>query len=293
MRVAMRQSMPARRTRVKRPVLLWRATMASRLQRAVWKALEVEPDDRGFERVLNLFLATLIVANVAAVALETVAELRTAWGAAFHAFELFSTVVFSVEYALRLWSCTTQPRYAAPLAGRLRFVLTPMALVDLVAVLPSLVPGGSLDLRFARALRLLRLARALKIARYSQALQTLVSVVRVRRDELGVAAVAGGVLLVCASSGIYFAEHEAQPLQFPSIPAALWWGVVTLTTVGYGDVYPVTVLGKLLASAIAILGIGLFALPAGILAAGFGEEMQRRKRAESPKTCPHCGREID
>lgn len=267
--------------------------MASSRQRAVWKALEVEPDDRGFERVLNLCLATLIVANVLAVALETVAELRSAWAWAFDAFEIVSTTVFSIEYALRLWSCTSQARYAAPFAGRVRFALTPMALVDLLAVLPSLIPGGALDLRFARALRLLRLARALKIARYSRALNTLVSVVRSRREELGVAAFAGAVLLVCASSGIYFAEHEAQPRQFPSIPAALWWGVVTLTTVGYGDVYPVTVLGKLLASAIAILGIGLFALPAGILAAGFAEEIQRRKRPREPRRCPHCGRALE
>src|SRR5262249_49718089 len=155
--------------------------------------------------------------------------------------------------------------------GRLRYVLSPMALVDLVAVLPSLIPGGTLDLRFARSIRLFRLLRSLKLARYSRSLQTLGRVLQSRKEQLGVTRFAGMVLLVCAACSIYFAEHEAQPKSFPHIPAAMWWGVVTLTTVGYGDVYPVTALGKTIASVIAILGIGLFALPAGIVAGGFAE----------------------
>jgi voltage-gated potassium channel len=264
------------------------ANRASDLKRRVHKFLEVEADDRGWERATNLALATLIVLNVAAVMLETVEDLRERYGPEFQAFEAVSVAVFSVEYLLRLWTCDADPRFRG-LAGRVRFALRPMALVDLVAILPSLIPGGSLDLRFARSVRLLRLARSLKFARYSQSLQTLGRVIRAKRSELSVTAFLGFILMICASSGIYFFEHEAQPKAFSSIPASMWWAVVTLTTVGYGDVFPVTPFGKVLASGIAILGIGLFALPTGILASGFSDELQRRREA---RMCPHCGQEI-
>ncbi len=258
------------------------------LKRRVHKFLEVEADDRGWERATNLALATLIVLNVVAVMLETVEDLRNRYGPEFQAFEAVSVAVFSIEYLLRLWASDLDPRHRG-FAGHVRFMLRPMALVDLVAILPSLIPGGSLDLRFARSIRLLRLARSLKFARYSQSLQTLGRVMRSKRAELGVTAFLGFVLMVCASSGIYFVEHEAQPKAFSSIPASMWWAVVTLTTVGYGDVFPVTPFGKTLASVIAVLGIGLFALPAGILASGFNEELQRRKERGK---CPHCGGEL-
>jgi voltage-gated potassium channel len=261
------------------------------LRATVHKFLEVEKDDRGWERALNIGLAALILGNIAAVILETVEDLRTQHAFAFAAFEAVSVAIFATEYLLRLWSCTADPRFAGPL-GRLRFVLSPMALVDLVAILPSLIPGGSLDLRFARSVRLLRLARSLKFARYSESLRTLGRVVRAKRSELGVTAFLGAVLLVCASCGIYFVEHDAQPKAFSSIPGAMWWSVVTLTTVGYGDVFPVTPPGKALASVIAILGIGLFALPTGILASGFNEELQARRSSAAPARCPHCGGDL-
>ena len=259
------------------------------LKRRVFEILDVRPEDRGFERALNVFLLTLIVANVAAVTLETVASIRAGFGPFFDAFETFSVAVFSVEYLLRLWSCTADPRFSRPVAGRLRFATSFMPLVDLLAILPSLIPGGLLDLRFMRILRLTRLARMFKVARYSQSLQRLGRVLRAKRGELAVTAAAGAILLVCASSLMYFAENEAQPEQFSSIPAAMWWGVETLTTVGYGDLFPVTPLGKLMGSAIAVVGIGLFALPAGSLASGFSDELRR----PGARRCPHCGGELD
>jgi len=264
--------------------------LAKDLRYRVHKLLTPEADDRGLERFVNLLLGGLIVANVLAVVLETVEDLPFPSPGAFRAFDHLSVSVFSLEYALRLWSCTVDPRFRGRLGGRLRYVLTPMALIDLVAIVPSLIPGVDLDLRFARIVRLLRLARALKIARYSESLKVLTRVVRSKREELGITAFAGFILLMCASCGLYFAEHDAQPGIFSSIPASMWWGVTTLTTVGYGDIYPVTTAGKLIASVIAVLGIGLFALPTGILAAGFAEEMRRPR--ETTRTCPHCGREI-
>jgi voltage-gated potassium channel len=263
--------------------------VVSSVRRRVFDILDVQPDDRGIERVVNVFLLTLIVANTVAVILETVQPLRAAFRLTFEAFEGFSVAVFTVEYLLRMWSCTVDSRYAHPIWGRLRFALSFMALVDLVSILPSLIPGGTLDLRFARLLRLARLGRTLKIARYSESLQLLGRVFSAKRGELAITGMAGAILLVGASSLIYFVEHETQPQQFSSIPASMWWGVVTLTTVGYGDIFPVTPLGKVLGGIIALLGIGLFALPAGILASGFSDELRRKE----PRTCPRCGQAID
>jgi voltage-gated potassium channel len=149
----------------------------------------------------------------------------------------------------------------------------------------------SVDLRTLRAIRLIRLLRVLKIARYSESLQLLGRVLLSRRSELFITLVAVTVLLVVSSTLMYYAERDAQPEQFSSIPAAMWWGVETLTTIGYGDILPVTVTGKIINSFIALLGIGLFALPAGILGSGFVEELQRRRRP--PARCPKCGYDLD
>ena len=258
-------------------------------RRRVFEILDVRPDDRGVERAVNVSLLALIMLNVAAVVLETVDPIQAAFGQAFDVFEAFSVAVFGAEYILRLWSCPADPRYARPIAGRLKFATSFMPLVDLVSILPSLIPGGFLDLRFVRVLRLLRLFRTLKLARYSQSLQTLGRVLANKRSQLAVTGMAGALVLICASSLMYFAEHEAQPDKFSSIPAAMWWGVETLTTIGYGDLFPVTPLGRVMGSVIAVLGIGLFVLPAGILAAGFNEEL----KDDDPGKCPHCGGLLD
>jgi voltage-gated potassium channel len=255
----------------------------------VARALEVEGKERGLERALHLSLFALILANVAAVILESVPEYRAAYAGAFASFERVSVAVFGVEYVLRVWSCVERAGPGGHLRARVRYVLSPMALVDLAAILPSLLGAVGLDLRFARVVRLLRLARGLKAVRYSKALQTFTTVLRHRKGELAATMALGLVLLVVASSGIYYAEHEAQPVAFRSIPASMWWAAVTLTTVGYGDVYPVTTAGRLLGGVVAMLGIGLFALPAGILASGFAEHVQRR----APRVCPHCGGTLD
>jgi voltage-gated potassium channel len=259
------------------------------LKQRVFELLDVRPEDRGFGRALNIGLLGLIVLNVVAVILETVAPIRAAFGPAFKAFETFSVVVFTAEYVARLWSCTVDPRFSRPVRGRLRFATSFMGIVDLVAILPSLIPGGLLDLRVVRVLRLMRVLRLLKVARYSQSLQALGRVLTAKRDELVVTAIAGSLLLICASSLMYYAENKAQPEVFSSIPAAMWWGVETLTTVGYGDLFPVTPIGKVMGSVIAVLGIGLFALPAGILASGFSEELRR----SGARQCPHCGGQVD
>jgi voltage-gated potassium channel len=193
-----------------------------------------------------------------------------------------------VEYLLRVWACVENPRFARPIAGRLRFVVSPMAIVDFVAIVPFYLQFG--QLLAVRALRVFRVFRILKLGHYSTALKSLSSALKKKRAELIVTLFAVGVVLLIASTIMYYAEYEAQPDKFSSIPAAMWWGIVTLTTVGYGDVFPVTALGKLAGAAVAIFGIGLVALPAGILGSAFVEQIGRGD--PSPTKCPHCGKEL-
>ena len=165
-----------------------------------------------------------------------------------------------------------------------------MALVDLAAILPFYLPMVlMLDLRFVRAIRLMRLFRLFKMGRYSQSLKMIINVFRAKKPELMISLAVLSILLIFASSLMYYCEHEAQPDNFSSIPAAMWWGVSTLTTVGYGDIYPVTHIGRFMGAIISILGIGIFALPAGILASGMIDEMQKEKE---PSVCPHCGKPL-
>jgi voltage-gated potassium channel len=261
-----------------------------RLKKRVYEILETSSVDDKATRIDDYFLTVLILINVIAVMLETVDELSSQYSLVFEIIEVFSVIVFTIEYILRLWTCNLSPRFKHPITGRIKFAFTPMALIDLLAILPFYLPMLlPLDLRFVRSLRLFRLFRLFKMARYSESLRTVLNVTRSRKEELAISLFVVIVLLVFASSFIYYAEHEAQPEAFPSIPASMWWGVTTLTTVGYGDVYPITYVGRIFGAIIAILGIGMFALPTGILASGFSEEMQKRRKQ---KCCPHCGKEI-
>ncbi len=253
----------------------------------------LEPgDDKG--RIVDFSIVLLIFLNVLALILETVEPIYNINRAAFEAFEDFSLAVFSIEYILRLWSCPTNPRYAHPVKGRLRFLVSPLGLIDLLAILPFFMPFFGIDLRFVRTVRLLRIFRIVKLARYSRALRLLGRVVMDRKEELLSIFFVLITLLVISSSLMYFAEHDVQPDVFPSIPATMWWGIVTLTTVGYGDAFPVTPLGQTIAAIIAILGIGMFALPAGILGAGFTEELEKARISgtSEPTRCRHCGESL-
>jgi len=241
-------------------------------------------------RSCDVLILTAIVVSVLGIILESVASIRDEAPQLFRWLEIVTVVIFTVEYVLRLWSCVEEAKYKAPLSGRLRFAATPLALIDLAAILPFYLPFIGLDLRFIRVVRLLRLFRVAKLGRYSESLQLLGRVISEKKAELGITLFVLLLLVVLASCLLYHVENPTQPDAFPSIPAAMWWAVATLTTVGYGDVYPVTILGKFFAAIIAILGIGMFALPTGILGAGFVEQIQTRRRG--PARCPHCGKAL-
>ena len=259
-----------------------------RLQRRTFEALEVAAPGDSLSRALDIFLVTLIGLNVVAMVVGTVPAIDARFRGQLAVFEIASVVVFTGEYLARLWSARADPRFSGS-GGRMRFAGSPMAIIDLLAVLPFWLPFVGVDLRVLRVLRLFRIFRIAKLTRYSAALQVLADVARARRVELALAASMGGMVLLVASTLMYFAEHEVQPEAFSSIPAAMWWAVATLTTVGYGDVVPVTVLGRLLGASIAVAGIGMFALPTGILGAAFTEELQAR-RTRTPGSCPACGK---
>ena len=252
---------------------------------------EARPGDQA-SRSFDIFLISLITLNAVALILGTVEGIHELSPQAFLAIEVVSVAIFTVEYVLRVWACTVNPKYAHPVTGRLRFMFSPIVLIDLLAIAPfyvALFPSlHKVDLRLLRAVRLL--ARLARLGRYFSGLRTLSRVVYAKRSELLTVLLVLSILLFIASSLMYFAENGAQPDKFANIPQAIWWSVITLTTVGYGDVVPVTVMGRLLAGVIAIVGIGLFALPAGILGSGFVEEIRGNKDAAS--ICPHCNREI-
>ena len=265
--------------------------MLERLKLRIHDILVDTHDDELVDKIVAALLMVLILVNVAAVVLETVEDLNQRYASVFFAIEVFSVAVFSVEYLLRLWIAPLDPRYAGRF-GRLRYAISPMALVDLLAIAPAILPMlFAMDLRVIRLLRVFRLFRLLKMHRYVESLDKLDDVVLSKKEDLIVTTVMISTLLIFSASLMYLVENDAQPDKFPDIPSALWWGIATLTTVGYGDVFPITPVGKILGGVIAFLGIGIFALPTGILASGFAEQLQKR-RAKPQAVCPHCGREV-
>lgn len=248
------------------------------IKKKIYEILEPTGGERSsIGRFFDIFILSLIFLNILAVVLSTVQSLSKQFHSYFFYFEFFSVIVFTVEYILRIWSCNVDKKYQHPFTGRVKFSLRPIVLVDLLAILPFYLPMIiPLDLRFIRAIRLLRLFRLFKMGRYSKSLNVLKDVIRNKKEELVLIIFVVLIMLIIFSSLMYFVEKDVQPEAFASIPHAMWWGIITLTTVGYGDVYPITVIGKLLAALISFLGIGMFALPAGILGSGLIEAVQKR-----------------
>lgn len=242
--------------------------------------LDAAEADDPLSKRFGIFLIILIMVNVVAVVLESVAVLRLRWAGVFSTIETVSLVVFSIEYLLRVWSIVDNrwhQEYHRPFLGRLRFMLTPLAIIDLLAVAPFwLSMFFPVDLRF---LRIMRLLRVLKLTRYSAATNLLFKVLRDEARVIGAAMFILFVMLVVTASATYLAENADQPEAFGNIPQAMWWAVVTVTTVGYGDVVPITPLGKILGSILGFIGVGMVALPAGILASGFSRALHSRRRS--------------
>jgi len=241
--------------------------------------------------VFNLLLITIITLNAIAIVLHTVEEYNERFARLFIDFELFSVIFFTIEYLLRIWICVENEKYSHWFWGRLRYMFSTSAMIDFLAIFPFYFSLFATDLAIVRILRLFRIFRLFRMSRYAHAFRLIQSVVREKKEELILSTMLVIFMLIIVSSVMYYVEHPAQPDKFSSIPATMWWGVTAMTTVGYGDIHPITPLGKLLGGITAIVGIGLFALPTGILVSGFNEHIRDRKKP-SRKVCPHCGREI-
>ena len=259
----------------------------SESRRRAFEILEEPGPANEAGRAVRVFLVSLIALNVLAVILDSVASLAEKWARPLYVFEIASIAVFTAEYLLRLWVAAERAEYGGGVLGRLRYLLTPLAILDLLAILPFYLPLIlPVDLRYLRMFRLLRMA---KFGRYSRSVRILRDVLADRKNELLAAASLLLAVIVMASGLMYAVEHEAQPTVFTSIPATMWWAVATLSTMGI-DMRPVTPVGKILASLIAICGILLFALPAGIVSSGFVEKYMEARKS---RTCPHCGKSLE
>ncbi|KPH62704.1 Ion transport protein [Pseudoalteromonas porphyrae] len=228
---------------------------------------------------IDVFLISLIMINVVAIVLESVISLAQQYKHEFLLLELISVSIFSIEYLLRVWSCVERIEYTSMkcsnLKRRIKYVFSPLALIDLIAILPTLLMFFiTFDLRFLRVFRLLRV---FKLTRYSRAMQLLLQSFRDESSSLMAAFFIMAVVLILASCGIYLIEHDIQPDKFGSIPAAMWWAMATLTTVGYGDVVPVTPLGRFFGGLITLLSMGMVAIPTGLLASSFSEQLRKRR----------------
>jgi len=253
------------------------------IRKRIWTLLEPASDSDNLSRVVDIFLVSLIFFNILSVILETVESLYQQYELQFRYFEYFSVLIFTIEYFARLWSCVeNKDEKKSNSQLRIRYIFSFSAIVDAMAILPSLLAFiyPTVDLRFIRALRIVRL---LKFSRYSSSINNLLLVVWDQRKSFGAAFFILFIALIISSSGMYLVEKDVQPDKFGSIPQAMWWSVVTLTTVGYGDAFPITSIGKTFGSIIIILGIGTVALPSGILAAAFTEFSRRNQKKYEEK----------
>ncbi len=254
----------------------------------------VEKGEHGYRinRIFDYFILSLILLSVFSIILESIPEIEKEYGDWLNYFDVFAVIVFTIEYGLRIYIADIIFPAKNKFRSILKFMFSFYGIIDLLAILPFYLPMLiAMDLRYLRILRLTRILRVLKINRYNNSLSLIWVVIKEKKPELVVTGFVTFLILIIASFLMYYIEGEAQPEQFPNILSAIWWAVATLTTVGYGDIYPVTGLGKLISGLIAILGIGIVALPTGLISSGFIDKVQKDKR--SKKKCPHCGKIID
>lgn len=252
-------------------------TSSEPLRLKTYQLLESDTSKNFTAKLINLFLIILITSNVIAAIFESEADFRILYHQEFALFELISLSIFCVEYLLRVWCCIENPKYQnlSTFKARTHYIFTPMALIDLIAILPFIIAMFfAIDLR---TLRLLRVLRLLKLTHYFKGFNIFINVITKELKSITAAMMVMMFLIIIAASLMHSVEGSVQPDAFGSIIQSFWWAVVTMTTVGYGDVVPITTAGKVISTFIMLVGVGLVALPAAMLAARFGEELRERK----------------
>lgn len=268
-------------------------------RKRIFEIIEKGDADDKASLIFDKIILTLIIINVIAIILQSFQSLNRDYADLFRYFEVISVSIFSFELGLRIF--TSDIGYPGLSKGKalIKYLLSPIAIIDIIAILPFYLPMFiAMDLRFLRVLKLSRLLRVFKLNRYMDSMGVLSRVLRREKEQLLITVFMTFLLMLIASSMMYHLENEAQPEAFPNIIASFWWAIATLTTVGYGDVYPVTGLGRILSGIIALLGIGLVALPTGIISSGFLAEIEEQKKKDEPPkerihiVCPSCGTHI-
>jgi len=245
---------------------------------------KAESGDRA-SSIFDWSIMALIALSILTIILDSFQNIHERYQTLFQTFEVITVIVFTIEYILRIW--TADLLYPDAKHPRLKYCFSFMAIVDLLAILPFYLPFFSADLRFLRMMRLFRLfrlLRVLKLGRYLDALQVIVKVIRTSGPQLIMSVVICFFVMLFSAIIMYEVENPVQPEQFPNVLSSLWWAICTLTTVGYGDVYPITAVGRFFASVISLVGIGIIAIPTGIIAAGFNQVINKEQDKDAVET---------
>lgn len=272
--------------------------MLKDFRKKAYTTLEPKEETTSLSKTIDLSISTLILLSVISVILESIPAVESKYGNYFSYFHLFTISIFTIEYLLRVWVAIENEKFSDnPFKARISYIFSPLGILDLLAILPFYIPVSiGVDFRFMKLFRLLRVFRLFELFQYNREINVFINVFRNKRKDLILGSTFILLLLLFVSTLMYFAEHEAQPEKFSSILDAMWWGVATITTVGYGDITPITAIGKLLGGITAVFGFALFAVPAGILASGFSEEMQQARKDKNSSSqkdaCPHCGKSL-
>lgn len=259
------------------------------IKQTMLKILNTDDNNYLPSKLFDITIIFLIVISIISIVLSTFHNIPIFLSKIISFFEYVSIIIFSIEYALRIW--TSDLIFdLGPLKSRIKYIFTFMAVIDLLSILPFYISFINIDLRLLRALRLFRMLRIFKLNRYTSALNSVIQVLNKKKDQLISSLFVVMVLMIISSILMYYCEHNAQPKVFENAFSGLWWAIATLTTVGYGDIYPITVGGKILSAFLALLGIGLVAVPTGIISAGFSEALEEEN--ETILYCPYCGKKI-
>ncbi len=278
------------------------------MKRRIFEIISPAAKDDSYSRIFDMLVVGIIILNVVGIGVSTFNHTSEFLYMFTESIELVSVLIFTIEYLLRLWTSDMLYPESGKIMSRIKYIVSFMAIIDLVSILPFFLPFFiTLDARLLDTLRILRLLRIFKLHRYTNALTSMHKVIR-RKGKLLISSVSVIILLtIITAIVIYNIESEAQPEVFENAFSGLWWAVATFTTVGYGDIVPITVAGKLFSSFIAYLGLGLIAIPTGIISAGFVELDNERHEKEIMKIqanidndeddkkcfCPYCGKNIE
>ena len=251
-----------------------------------------DDDDNDFlSNIIDGIIVFLIIINVLIIFLDTFQDIRNFILPLYKYIDIFSIIIFSIEYILRVWTSDLISLYKnkSPIKARFKYIFSPKAIIDMISLLSFYLPLFSFNnFRILRIVRLVRILSLLKVNRYSKAMVTLGKVIKNKSIQLISSFFIVSVLIIFASLLMYYIENEAQPGTFDNAFSSLWWAIATLTTVGYGDIYPVTIIGKILGIFISLMGIAIIAIPTGIISAGFIEQIDEAR--DKIKYCPHCGK---